>query len=96
VHQNRTSLYQFFEDDPEGFCQQRRKKWNNSTEERINIGNILSTYQEKIPARNAIYAHAQDFSAGDEFATSHPESIYSTTTEQTTDNRFSCVLMNSM
>jgi len=27
---------------------------------------LLSAYQEKIPARNAIYAHAQDFSAGDE------------------------------
>jgi len=27
---------------------------------------VLSAYQEKIPARNAIYAHAQDFSAGDE------------------------------
>jgi hypothetical protein len=27
---------------------------------------ILSAYQEKIPARNATYAHAQDFSAGDE------------------------------
>jgi hypothetical protein len=28
--------------------------------------------------------------------TSHPERIYSTTTEQTKDNRLSCVLMNSM
>jgi hypothetical protein len=27
---------------------------------------VLSAYQEKIPARNTIYAHAQDFSAGDE------------------------------
>jgi hypothetical protein len=27
---------------------------------------ILSAYQEKIPARNAIYAHAQDFAASDE------------------------------
>jgi hypothetical protein len=27
---------------------------------------VLSAYQEKIPARNAIYALAQDFSAGDE------------------------------
>jgi hypothetical protein len=27
---------------------------------------VLSAYQEKIPARNAIYAHAQDFSARDE------------------------------
>jgi hypothetical protein len=27
---------------------------------------LLSAYQEKIPARNAISAHAQDFSAGDE------------------------------
>jgi hypothetical protein len=26
----------------------------------------LSAYQEKIPARNAIYDHEQDFSAGDE------------------------------
>jgi hypothetical protein len=27
---------------------------------------ILSAYQEKIPARNAIYAHAQDFAMSDE------------------------------
>jgi hypothetical protein len=27
---------------------------------------ILSAYQEKIPAGNAIYAHAQDFAASDE------------------------------
>jgi hypothetical protein len=27
---------------------------------------ILFAYQEKIPARNAIYSHAQDLSAGDE------------------------------
>jgi hypothetical protein len=27
---------------------------------------VLSAHQEKIPARNAIYAHAQDLSAGDE------------------------------
>jgi hypothetical protein len=27
---------------------------------------VQSAYQEKIPATNAIYAHAQDFSAGDE------------------------------
>jgi hypothetical protein len=27
---------------------------------------ILSAYQEKIPTRDAIYTHAQDFSAGDE------------------------------
>jgi hypothetical protein len=26
---------------------------------------LLSAYQEKIRARNAIYAHAKDFSAGD-------------------------------
>jgi hypothetical protein len=26
---------------------------------------LLSAYCEKIPARNAIYAHAQDFAAGD-------------------------------
>jgi hypothetical protein len=30
------------------------------------ISHVLSAYQEKIPARNAIYAHAQYFSAGDE------------------------------
>jgi hypothetical protein len=30
------------------------------------MATVLSAYQEKIPARNAIYAHAQDFSAGDE------------------------------
>jgi hypothetical protein len=27
---------------------------------------LLSAYQEKVPDRNAVYAHAQDFSAGDE------------------------------
>jgi hypothetical protein len=27
---------------------------------------VLSAYQEKIPATNAIYEHAQDFLAGDE------------------------------
>jgi hypothetical protein len=27
---------------------------------------ILSAYQKKVPARNAIYAHAQDFAASDE------------------------------
>jgi hypothetical protein len=27
---------------------------------------VLSAQQEKIPARNAIYANAQDFSPGDE------------------------------
>jgi hypothetical protein len=27
---------------------------------------VLSAYQEKIPARNGIYAHAQDFLASDE------------------------------
>jgi hypothetical protein len=27
---------------------------------------LLSAYQEKIPPRNAIYAHAQDFAASDE------------------------------
>jgi hypothetical protein len=33
----------------------------------VNMRNIkLSAYQEKIPARNAISAHAQDFAASDE------------------------------
>jgi hypothetical protein len=27
---------------------------------------LQSAYEEKIPARNAIYAHAQDFAASDE------------------------------
>jgi hypothetical protein len=27
---------------------------------------VLTAYQEKIPATNAIYAHAQDFAASDE------------------------------
>jgi hypothetical protein len=27
---------------------------------------VQSSYQEKIPARNAIYTHAQDFAASDE------------------------------
>jgi hypothetical protein len=27
---------------------------------------LLSAYQEKIPARNEIYAHAQDFASSDE------------------------------
>jgi hypothetical protein len=29
-------------------------------------GGTLSAYQEKIPSRNAIYVHAQDFIASDE------------------------------
>jgi hypothetical protein len=29
-------------------------------------GAVQPAYQEEIPARNAIYAHAQDFSAGDD------------------------------
>jgi hypothetical protein len=31
-----------------------------------NVGELLSAYQEKIPARNAIHAHAQDFAASNE------------------------------
>jgi hypothetical protein len=48
----------------------------------------------KIPARNSIHAHAQ---VRDEWrvATSHPESIYSSTSEQTTDNNVSCVYVHS-
>jgi hypothetical protein len=42
------------------------------------------------PARNSIYEHAQYF------ATSHPESISSTTTEQTTYNSLSCVYVYSI
>jgi hypothetical protein len=30
------------------------------------VPDVLSAYQEKIPSRNAIYAHAQDFAASDE------------------------------
>jgi hypothetical protein len=30
---------------------------------------ILSAYQEKIPARKAIYTHAQDFAASEELLT---------------------------
>jgi ABC-type ATPase with predicted acetyltransferase domain len=36
------------------------------TERKSGLTKVLSAYQEKIPARNAIYAHAQDFSASDE------------------------------
>jgi hypothetical protein len=32
---------------------------------KVMLGNVQSAYREKIPARKAIYAHAQDFSAGD-------------------------------
>jgi hypothetical protein len=82
-------------------------QWNTSYPEKIfielsvlyvglcQIELILSAHQEKIPARNAIYACAR-FVGRWRVATSHPESIYSTTTEQTTDNRLSCVLTNSM
>jgi hypothetical protein len=43
------------------------------TEDSLQINNLqrrttqdTSAYQDKIPATNAIYAHAQDFSEGDE------------------------------
>jgi hypothetical protein len=45
-----------------------------------------------IPARNSIYAHAQDFAVSNT-ATSRAESVCSTTTEQTTENRLPCALM---
>jgi hypothetical protein len=57
---------------------------------------VLSSYQEKIPSRNAIYAHAQDFAASDELLLAILKAFFSTITEQTTDNRLSCVLMNSL
>jgi hypothetical protein len=43
-----------------------------------------------------MYAHAQDFAASEELLLAIPKAFFPTTTEQATDNRLSCVLMNSM
>jgi hypothetical protein len=45
---------------------------------------LLSTGQEKTPARNSTYAHAQDFAVGPNWrvATVHPESICSASTSK--------------
>jgi hypothetical protein len=53
------------------------------------IREVPSTGHEKIPATNSIYEHEQDFAMSDEFATIHPQSIYSAKSEHTTDNRLS-------
>jgi hypothetical protein len=57
---------------------------------------VLSVYQEKSPARNAIYAHAQDFSAGDELLLAILKAFIPQLLNKTTDSRLSCVLKNSM
>jgi hypothetical protein len=51
------------------------------------VHQLLSVYQEKIPARNAIYAHAQDFSAGDELLLAIVKAFFPTTTEETTNKK---------
>jgi hypothetical protein len=58
---------------------------------------LLSAYQEKIPARNAIYAHAQDFSAGGELLLAILKAFIPIplNKQQTIDNSLSYVLMNS-
>jgi hypothetical protein len=56
---------------------------------------ILSAYQEKIPARNAIYAHAQDFSTGDEMLLAILKAFIPQPLNKQ-DNRLPCVLTNSM
>jgi hypothetical protein len=56
--------------------------------------NVLSAYQEKIPARNAIHAHAQDFSAGDKLLLAILKAFIPLPLNKQ-DNRFSCVLTNS-
>jgi hypothetical protein len=49
-----------------------KTKWFGSFSENLQKSNSITplkpsgNYCPKIPARNAIYAHAQDFSAGDE------------------------------
>jgi hypothetical protein len=56
---------------------------------------IQSAYQKKIPARNAIYAHAQDFAAREELLLAILKScIPQPVNEQ--DNRLSSVLINSV
>jgi hypothetical protein len=47
---------------------------------------IHSTDREKIPAKKSTYAHAQDFAMSDDLLL-NPESIFSTASEQTTDNK---------
>jgi hypothetical protein len=54
-----------------------------------------STDHEKILDRNSIYAHEQYFTMSEEFDTIHTESICSTTSKQTTDNRLTCVYVHS-
>jgi hypothetical protein len=56
---------------------------------------ILSAYREKIHARNAIYAHAQDFSAGDELLLAILKAFIPVTLNKQQANRLARVLMNS-
>jgi hypothetical protein len=45
------------------------------TKNKVQKVEILSAYKEKIPARNAIYAHAQDFSAGGQLILAIPKAF---------------------
>jgi hypothetical protein len=62
----------------------------------MSVGYILSAYQEKIPARNAIYAHAQDFAVSDELLLAILKAFIPLPPNKQTINRLSCVLTNSM
>jgi hypothetical protein len=55
---------------------------------------VLSAYQEKIPARNSIYTHAQDFSAGDELLLAILKAFIPQPLNK--QQSLSCVLINSL
>jgi hypothetical protein len=62
----------------------------------LSFTQVLSAYQEKIPARNEICAHAQDFTASDELLLATLKAFIPPPLNKHQDNRLSCVLMNSM
>jgi hypothetical protein len=56
----------------------------------------FTLYQEKIPARNAINAHAQDFAASDELLLAILKAFIPQPLNKQRTSGFSCVLMNSV
>jgi hypothetical protein len=62
----------------------------------IPISVLLSAYEEKIPARNATYAHAQNFAASDELLLAILKTLNPQPLKKQQTDRLSRVLMNSM
>jgi hypothetical protein len=62
----------------------------------IPISVLLSAYEEKIPAKNAIYAHAQVFAASDELLLAILKTFIPQPLNKQQTDRLSRVLMNSM